>query len=69
MCLAVPARVVEITDEQSCRVDVGGSTLKINRVLLEDVEVGDVVLVHAGFAIEKYDPDTAAEVLDLLTGQ
>ena len=70
MCLAVPARVVQISDERTCRVDVGGSVMSINRTLVDELGVGDFVLLHAGFAIEKYDdPQDALEVLDLLTGQ
>ncbi len=42
---------------------------KAKGTLVEDIEVGDVILVHAGFAIEKYDPQAADEVIDLLMGQ
>ena len=69
MCLAVPAKVVELCGEETCRVDVGGNVLRANRILIDELAVGEIVLLHAGFAIEKYDPDLADEVLDLLGGK
>jgi len=70
MCLAVPAKVVEIVDEENqiAKVDIGGVRRNISVALLEDVKVGDWVLVHVGFAIQKVDEGEAAQTLALLKG-
>ena len=65
MCLSVPAQVLEI-DGLTASVDAGGNRIQANVSLLEEVAVGDYVLVHAGFAIQKYDQQEAEEVLQLL---
>jgi len=62
MCLAVPAKVVELTGDEAV-VDVGGDRMKANVSLLDKVELGDYVLVHAGFAINKYNEKDAREIL------
>jgi len=68
VCLAVPARVVELVDEdnQIAKVDIGGVRRNISVALLEDVKVGDWVLVHVGFAIQKIDEEEAEQTLMLL---
>ncbi len=65
MCIAAPAHVVEIDRENGLlSADFGGvrQTAKLN--LLPDVEVGDYVLIHAGYAIEKLSEQAALESLD-----
>ena len=62
MCLAIPARVVSIHGHMA-RVDVAGNVHRADLSLVEDVEVGDYVLVHAGFAIQKLDRADAEETL------
>ena len=64
MCLAIPARIMELKD-QSAVVEIGGVTRDASVMLLEDARVGDWVLLHAGFAIEKLDPEEAAKTLAL----
>ena len=64
MCLAVPAEVVEL-DGNAAVVDIGGNQREANVALLEDVKIGDYVLVHAGFAISKYEREDALETLRL----
>jgi hydrogenase expression/formation protein HypC len=70
MCLGIPGQVVEIVDaEQSlAKVDVNGVRRNINVRLLADdnLQVGDWVLVHVGFAMAKIDEHEAAITLDLL---
>ncbi len=68
MCLAVPAKVVEIVDEENqiAKVDIGGVRRNISVALLDDVRVGDWVLVHVGFAIQKVDEEEAMQTLTLL---
>jgi len=67
MCLSVPGKVLTI-DDQSARVDVDGMVVDCNLMVLqdEDVAVGDYVLIHAGFAIQKYELGEALELLRLL---
>ena len=62
MCLAIPARVLEV-DGMRAHVELSGNVLEADLSLVEGAEVGDWVLVHAGFAIEKLDPDDAEETL------
>ncbi len=66
MCLSVPSRVVEIKEDNTAVVEVFGARRLVSLDLLqEDVKVGDWVLVHVGFAIQKLDPDYALESLRL----
>jgi hydrogenase expression/formation protein HypC len=66
MCLAVPAEVVEKRDNELALIDIGGARKEISLMLVDGVEVGDFVLVHAGFAIEKIDGQEARRTLDIL---
>ncbi len=65
MCLAIPGKIVEISGS-AARVDIEGVVREANISLLPDAKVGDYVIVHAGFAIEKYDEEDAKETLKLL---
>jgi len=62
MCLAVPSRIVEIKDTVAT-VDVDGVSRDASIMLLDDVKVGDYVIVHAGFAISQIDEETAEQTL------
>ncbi|MFA5801449.1 MAG: HypC/HybG/HupF family hydrogenase formation chaperone [Thermoleophilia bacterium] len=64
MCLAVPAKIVEI-EGQLVTVEVGGLTRQASIVLLPDASLGDYVLIHAGFAISRIDEKEALETLHL----
>jgi hydrogenase expression/formation protein HypC len=62
MCLAVPMRIAEIENGTAiCEVD--GVRREASLMMLEDAQVGDYVLIHAGFAIEKIDPEEAVKTL------
>jgi hydrogenase expression/formation protein HypC len=65
MCLSVPGTVIE-TDGARGKVDVAGNVVDADFTLTPDVELGDYVLVHAGFAIQKYDEAEALETLRML---
>lgn len=54
MCLAVPAQIVEVRGDQAM-ADLHGNRLRINLSLLPDAIVGDWVLIHAGFALQRLD--------------
>jgi hydrogenase expression/formation protein HypC len=60
MCIAVPLEVMELYEEEAL-VSYKGVKMKVNIFLLEEVAVGDYVLVHAGCAIEKLDKKEAEE--------
>jgi hydrogenase expression/formation protein HypC len=64
MCLAVPAEVLEIEGSEAV-LDYGGVQRRANISLLEDVRVGDYVIVHVGFAIQKLNREEAMESLKL----
>lgn len=64
MCLAVPARIEQINGSRA-RVSLQGNVIEADLSLVEEPAVGDWVLVHAGFAIEKLDPEEAEETLAL----
>ncbi len=66
MCLAVPSEIVSIRD-LTATVDVYGARRDISLMLLpEEVEIGDFVIVHAGFAIQKIDREAGNEALRLI---
>ena len=65
MCLGIPAKVISI-DKAMAEVDVGGVRRKISIQLLQDVRIGEYVLLHAGFAIQRIDEKEARETLKLL---
>lgn len=70
MCLAIPGKIVEIVDAENhiAKVDVGGVRRNVNLGLLveEDVQVGDYVLIHVGFAMSKIDEHEAEQTVRLL---
>ncbi len=65
MCLAIPSMIVKIEDEMAT-IDVDGVKRKASLLLVEDAQVGDYVIVHAGFAIRKIDEEAAQESLKYL---
>jgi len=70
MCLAVPARVVEIGEAGAAKAQVGGVRRVVSTLLLDadELHVGDWVLVHVGFALAKIDEQEARATLRLLHG-
>jgi len=64
MCLAIPAEVKEINGD-TARVDFGGGVLRDVNISLVDVQVGEYVLVHVGYAIQVIDRKAAQETLQL----
>jgi hydrogenase expression/formation protein HypC len=65
VCVAVPAKVVRINSGMAV-VDVEGVRRDVSLLLLDGTEVGDYVIVHAGFAIQKLDEQEALTTLELL---
>lgn len=68
MCLAIPGKIIEIVDaeNQIAKVEVGGVKRNINIGMLDDIQLGDYVLIHVGFAMSKIDEKEAQETLRLL---
>ncbi len=62
MCLAVPGKIESIEGDNA-KIDFGGVTRKAN-ISLVDAEIGDYVIVHAGYAIEQLDEEEAQKSLD-----
>jgi hydrogenase expression/formation protein HypC len=65
MCLSVPGKIVKIKQNMA-RVDVGGMLRDISLDLCPEASIGEYVLVHAGFAIQKVDEEEAMETLAFL---
>lgn len=66
MCLAIPARVVALVDGDEAVVDLDGVRKRISLALVEEVGVGDYVILHVGFALQKLDQAEAEATLALL---
>ena len=66
MCLAIPAQITELKDNNMVEVNILGATREASIDLTPTAKVGDYVLVHAGFAIEVVDPAFAEETLELV---
>ena len=62
MCLSVPAQVIKIEGENA-DVSVGGTIMSANLSMVDDVNVGDYILLHTGFALQKIDTEEAEETL------
>ncbi len=65
MCLAVPSKIVKIDNGMGV-IDVDGVKREVSLILLEDPKVGEYVIVHAGFAINKIDEAEALESLKII---
>ncbi|KXB29808.1 hydrogenase assembly protein HupF [Dechloromonas denitrificans] len=65
MCLAIPAQVVELREGDNAVVDLAGVRKEISLALVDNVAVGDYVIVHVGYALNKLDPEEAAKTLAL----
>ena len=65
MCLAVPARVDRLLADELAVVEMAGVEMEISLALVDDVQVGDYVIVHVGFALSRIDAEEARETLEL----
>ncbi|WP_299179435.1 HypC/HybG/HupF family hydrogenase formation chaperone [uncultured Neptuniibacter sp.] len=65
MCLAIPVRIEEILDQETAIADIGGVRKEINVALITDLAVGDYVIMHVGYALNKIDPQEAEKTLAL----
>jgi hydrogenase expression/formation protein HypC len=65
MCLAIPARVVELRSGDTALVDLGGIRKEISLALVPEAQVGDYVIIHVGYALGLIDPEEAQRTLDM----
>lgn len=65
MCLGIPMKIVDINEEIG-QCEFSGNIVKVSLKFLPDIKVGDYVIVHAGFAIQKLDEKDAEETIKLL---
>ncbi len=66
MCLAVPVRIIEMRSPDTAIVELDGVQQEVSLALLDEVQVGDYVIVHVGFALAKLDPEEAERTLALM---
>ncbi len=66
VCLAIPARIVEIADNDLAIVDLGGVRKEVSLALVEGIEVGDYVIIHVGYALTRLDPEEAERTLSIM---
>jgi hydrogenase expression/formation protein HypC len=66
MCLAIPVKVSEILPDDMAKVNLDGVVRIVSTALVEDLQVGDYVVLHVGYALAKIDPEEAERTLELL---
>jgi hydrogenase expression/formation protein HypC len=66
MCLAIPAEVTKLLPDEMAVVSIDGVSKEISVALIEDLAVGDYVIIHVGYALTKIDPEEARRTLELL---
>jgi hydrogenase expression/formation protein HypC len=66
MCLAIPAAVTKLLPDEMAIVSIDGVSKEISVALIEDLAVGDYVIIHVGYALTKIDPEEARRTLELL---
>lgn len=66
MCLAIPARIIELNGDRAV-VDAMGNRWKAKTTLLPEAKLGDLVLIHAGFAISLVDEEEAKKTWEMIS--
>ncbi|MGJ4904145.1 HypC/HybG/HupF family hydrogenase formation chaperone [Bradyrhizobium sp. HKCCYLRH2060] len=66
MCLAIPAEVIKLLPDDMAIVSIDGVSKEVSIALIEEIAVGDYVILHVGHALARIDPEEARETLDLL---
>ena len=65
MCLAMPVLVLELTTDDQAIVDLGGVRSQVSLALVDAVQAGDYVILHAGYALQKLDREEADRTIGL----
>ncbi len=66
MCLAIPARITTLLDDNKAIVNLGGIEKEISTILVDNVAIGDYVIIHVGFALTRLDEAEAIKTLNLI---
>ncbi|MET3970976.1 hydrogenase expression/formation protein HypC [Bradyrhizobium sp. JR7.2] len=66
MCLAIPAEVTRLLPDEMAIVSIDGVSKEISVALIENLAVGDYVIIHVGYALTKIDPEEAMRTLKLM---
>lgn len=66
MCLAIPAEVTKLLPDEMAVASIDGVSKDVSVALIEDLAVGDYVIIHVGYALTKIDPDEARRTLELM---
>lgn len=66
MCLAIPAEVTKLLPDEMAVASIDGVSKEVSAALIEDLAVGDYVIIHVGYALAKIDPDEARRTLELM---
>lgn len=66
MCLAIPAEVTTLLPGEMAVASIDGVSKEVSVMLIEDLAVGDYVIIHVGYALTKIDPDEARRTLELM---
>ena len=66
MCLAIPVQVKEVLPDNMAKVTLDGVSKIVSTALVDDVQVGDYVVLHVGYALAKIDPEEAERTLALI---
>lgn len=66
MCLAIPAKIVEMTEDDNAIVSLEGVKKEISLALVADAKIGDFVLIHVGYALNTVSPEEAEKTLKLM---
>lgn len=65
MCLALPAQVVEIKEDNNAIIELDGVRKEVSLALVSEIEVGDYVLIHVGYALNKVSEEEAERTLEM----
>jgi len=65
MCLSIPAKILSI-EGNTARASIGGAIVNANLHLVDDAEIGDYILIHTGFALQKISEEEALETIRLI---
>lgn len=67
MCLAIPAKIIKILGQDKAVAYLGGVEREISTILLDEIAIGDYVIIHVGFALTRLNVEEAEKTLQLLT--
>ncbi|HBM15873.1 MAG TPA: hypothetical protein DD381_05975 [Lentisphaeria bacterium] len=65
MCLAIPMKIIELTNNNMAVVESDGAKISISVALIDNPQPGDFVIIHAGYAIERLDQEAADKQIEL----